>query len=189
MENENQIIASASNALAADIAYTSFEEGPPGTFSWPGNAVTAALGFSKTGSKYYDLATNTISKSGLNASETYKLSFWAKTTGGSITIDGVGTQSLGNAAMWTYFEYAFTGRTSINITRSGSAQVLLDEVRLHPSKSTMRTSTYHTVYGLQFICDENNLVLYKEFDEWGRTKNTVDENGNIVTTNFYNYKN
>ncbi|HEX5172127.1 MAG TPA: hypothetical protein VFW11_23275 [Cyclobacteriaceae bacterium] len=184
--NNSQVLARASNALVNDIAFTSFEDTSTGNFTL--NDGASSTGVSKTGTKFFTLGTLGITRSGLNASETYKVSFWAKPASGSVNIDGVGTVSLGTFSDWTLFEYTVTGRSSITVKKTAGT-VLIDELRLHPEKSTMSTFTYHPVYGQESAMDHNNQVIYQQYDEWGRPKNTLDEDSNILTTQFYNYKN
>lgn len=183
-------LAIISNAPLSKVAYTSFEDNVTGNWSWSDGVINT--GTSKTGSKYMSLGTTGLTKSGLVADERYIVSFWAKSTAGMVIIDGVGTVNLSSLPGWTsgwnLVEYAVTGLTSLNLRRSGINEVLVDEVRLHPVNAGMTTRTYHPYYGVTSDTDANNFTVYTEYDEFGRVKNTLNNDRNILRTNIYQTK-
>ncbi len=190
-QNKRAVLASVSNAPLSKIAYAGFEDNVTGNWVWADGTINT--GTSKTGLKYMSLGTTGLTKTGLDPAEKYVISLWAKSSGGSIIIDGVGTLTLSSlpgwvAGSWNLIEYAITGLSSINIRRSGATEVQIDEVRFHPVSARMATSTYHPFYGITSQTDANNLTVYTEHDEFGRTKNVLDDKRNIVKTYLYNFQ-
>jgi hypothetical protein len=139
--------------------HTSFEELTSG-FVWD----------SKTGKKCvkgpYSISTNR--KAG-----NYIVSWWQKpATGGS----------------WTYQEQLITLPNSTSVV-AGTADLLVDEVRLYPADAFMTTYTYQPQVGMTSKCDERNQVTYYEYDELNRLKVVRDHNNNIIKMIEYNYRN
>lgn len=180
-------MAVVGNASFNQVAYSGFEDNSQGNWSWSDGVLTT--GSSKTGSRYLSLGNTGLTKSGLTTSQKYLISFWAKSSSGSIAIDGVGTVTINSPSAWTYYEYTVTGLSGINIKKNGATEVQLDELRLHPSRSLMKTFSYHPLYGVTSETNSNNETSYTEYDEWGRVKNILDENKNIIKTNTYYTKN
>jgi len=182
-EKKQAQIAQVSNASLAQVAFTSFEDAAQGNWIWSDGTIIKEL--SKTGVQCLTLGTTGLTKSGLTPSQKYTVSFWAKSNGGAVIVDGVGTVNLGSLADWTLFEFEVIDVSTVGIRKNGATEVLLDEVRLHPSNAIMSTTTYHPVYGVTSTTDSNNRTSYIEYDEWGRVKNILDENRNIIKTNTY----
>jgi hypothetical protein len=176
-------LAVVGNASFNQVAFAGFEDNSQGNWSWSDGVVTT--GSSKTGTRYISLGNLGITKSGLTATQNYTVSFWAKSVSGSVIIDGVGTVLINAPSTWTYFEYTVTGLTSFNLKKSGTIEVQIDELRLHPARALMKTFTYHPLYGVASETNSNNETSYTEYDEWGRVKNILDENRNIIKTNTY----
>ncbi|MBX9733964.1 MAG: hypothetical protein K2X37_07860, partial [Chitinophagaceae bacterium] len=82
---------------------------------------------------------------------------------------------------WNFNQQPYTGTTSI----SG----IIDEIRIFPEDAQMTTYAYDSRYGLIGICDMNNRITSYEYDRLGRLKLVRDQDGNIVKTIDYNYKN
>jgi hypothetical protein len=179
-------IASVSNAPASLVAYTSFEDAGKGNWSWSDGSINS--GSAKTGNNYYSLGSGGMTKAGLNTYETYRVTFWAKTSGGSVTISGVGTQSLGTLSGWTLFQYTVSNQSSVTISLNGSTPVLIDEVSVVPNYAIIQTSTFHPIFGPTSKTDENGHTGYILYDGLGRTTNTVDEKSNILSNIIYNYQ-
>jgi hypothetical protein len=187
-QSQTKPIAQISNATYSKVAYSSFEPNH-GNGNWEFSGILAMpQGHSKTGDYYLNLDNSGLTKSGLSSTEKYTVSFWAKTNSGSVIIDGIGTVNLGALADWTLFEYTITGLTAFNIRKSGTTQVSIDEIRFHPVNARMTTTTYHPLYGPSSNTDANNQTTFIEYDEFGRTKNALDENRHIVKANSYNIK-
>ena len=71
----------------------------------------------------------------------------------------------------------------------GSGADYVDEVRLYPETASMTTYTYNPVLGITSTTDANNLTTYYEYDTFGRLQLIRDDQGNILKTYTYNYKN
>lgn len=75
----------ASNAAVTDIAYTSFEAESTG--SWSFTNTPASDNAAITGNKILNLSNSSLTKSGLNSSQTYIVSYWTKNTA-AFTVSG-----------------------------------------------------------------------------------------------------
>lgn len=100
---------------------------------------------------------------------TYRLSYWVRSLSG------------GN---WQYREEIVTvpGASDRII---GSANMLLDEVRLHPLNAQMTTYTYDAAFGKTSVMGPTGLVTYYEYDPLGRPKLSRDDKGNIFKAYEY----
>ncbi len=176
-------LAQVINSAYDLCAYSGFEDNTNG--NWTVSGCTYGIGNAKTGTRYLNIGTGTISKSGLNPSEKYTVSFWAKTTAGSLTVDGVGTVNLGNLSDWSLFEYVVTGISGCSIRLSGSQGVQLDDVRIHPNNARMSTSCYDPLFGPTSQTDANNQTIYIEYDQFGRQKLTRDDARNVLSSTSY----
>lgn len=179
-------IAEVKGAAQGSFAYTSFEETcPTGGWSFTSNAVTSQ---SKTGLRAHEFTSASISRSGLSATEIYRLSYWAK--GGTPTVSAGVTASHDAASAeadgWRYFEKTITGVTSFTI--SASTGVFLDELRIHPKLATMTTLTYKPLVGITSQVDVNSRITYYEYDNTGRLARIRDHEKNIVKQHDYAYK-
>lgn len=173
-------VAEVKNADANNIAYTSFEADGNGGWTFSGSPITDAT--APTGGKCYNLNSGSITKSGLTSAKT-TISFWQK-LGGTVLVDGGpnGTFLAGSVINgWYYYEYTFTGATSVTISGTGT----IDELRLYPANAQMTTYTYAPLIGVTSQTDLNNKVTYYEYDSFGRLKLIRDINKNIIKTFSY----
>jgi hypothetical protein len=130
----------------------------------------------------------------------YTLSFWYKDKFPTIK---QGSQTLGQTFTttdnnWKYYELSITGNgspvtlsiglpvpslpTSLDIT-------YLDEVRLYPQGSTMKSYTYNSNCGMpSSIDDESGKINFFEFDSFGHMISAKDKDGNIISSNSYQYQ-
>jgi YD repeat-containing protein len=180
-------IAKVVNASSSDIAYTSFEADGAGNYTIGAGTIdsTSAL----TGRKCYSL-TGSITKSGLNGSTTYIVSYWTKNSSPfniSGTLSGYPvkgkTISLNNAN-WTLYVHKVTGQSTITINGSGP----IDELRLYPAAAQMTTYTYNPLVGITSQTDVGNRVTYYEYDGLSRLKRIRDQDYNILKTYDYQYQ-
>ena len=183
--NNTYPVAQAVNAVASDIAATSFESDGKGNWSYTGatfNDISV-----KTGSYYYKLGGGSITKS--LAPGKYKLEYWAKgvvnLAGG--TIVNIRT-SLPDAAGWILYEKEITVSATTTLTLSGASTAFLDEIRLYPAAAQMTTYTYDRLYGITSVTDPANFITYYEYDPAGRLKWSKNHDGNIVKAIEYRYK-
>jgi hypothetical protein len=179
--NDKYVAASVINADAAvdKPAYTSFETGSLG--GWQLAAGATYANSAVTGNVSLNLAGNSCSAT-LNTSKPYILSFWA---GSGVTVSTGSTlvKSAPTINGFTYYEYNIAAGTG-TVTVSGNA--LIDELRVYPKNSRMRTVTYDPIVGKTSDCDDNNHVTYYEYDNLARMVNVRDENRNIVKHYEYN---
>jgi YD repeat-containing protein len=148
-----------------------------------GNSVSS-IG-SRTGGRYYDLGTGSISKSGIEASssEKYLLTFWVKRASGSANWDFMGqTEELDQE--WKLIQRIITEN---RLTIEGSG-LHLDELRLHPLDAAMTTYTYDPLVGLTSKTDARNYTMYYEYDYIGRLKAIRDDSGQLKEFYEYNFQ-
>jgi hypothetical protein len=173
-------IAEIKNADPQDIAYTSFEGNSTGGWSFTPNTITdpGAL----TGTSYHNLTSgNSLSKSGLNSSEHYIVSYWSKN--GSYNVNGAAaTEGIGSGG-WTHFTHEVNGASMVSIVGNGG----LDEVRIYPKTAQMTTYCYESGVGLRSLSDLNSNLNFYSYDGLGRLKNIFDTKKNIIRQNEYVY--
>jgi hypothetical protein len=171
------LIAQVNNANYESVAYTSFESDDKGNWTYSGSTLYDAI----TGRKSYFLASGNIDYSGLNASNTYIVSYWLKDRSGSVSIGGT---PLMTKKGWTLYEATISGVSMTSI--SGNGQI--DELRLFPKTAQMSTFTYEPLIGMTSKCDANNRIEYYEYDSFGRLKLIRDFDGNIIKSFDYQYQ-
>lgn len=174
-------VAKVENALNTEIAYTSFETSEKGGWTYNGTPNTT---YYRTGKKSYNLSNGSISKTGITASgaDPFKVTFWTRTTSGSGTVT-VGGQGFTVSTTWTLVEKTIT---SNSLSISGS-NIIVDELRLHPSDALMTTYTYRPQLGVDSETDTKNYTINYEYDGMGRLQTIKDEDGNILEHYEYNY--
>jgi hypothetical protein len=179
--NSQYVIAEVKNAPVSLIAYTSFEADGKGNWTFSG-APSSDIS-SPTGKKVYALTSGNITKSLLDSTKTYTVSYWSKN--GQQTVNGMGSITGRNLGNWTYYEHTITNPPGGSITVSGSGTI--DELRLYPKGALMITYTYAPLIGMTSQCDQNNRISYYEYDSVGRLGLIRDQDKNIVKQICYNY--
>lgn len=181
--NNEYLSAIFQNAQQADIAFTSFEAGNKGNWTFSGTPVQDAAAV--TGKKSYVLTGYPLSRQGLTASKTYTLSYWTKNAA-AYSIPGTlsGYPIKGRSYNgWTYYEHKLSGITSLTISGSGN----IDEIRLYPSDASVTTYTYDPLIGLTSECDANSYITYYTYDGAGRLITKKDPDGKILQLHHYKY--
>lgn len=178
-------IAQVKNADSASIAYTSFEANGTGNWSLSGGTVDNTQGI--TGTNSYQ--NGTISKSGLNPSTTYIVSYWSQNGAYSIpgTISGYPRQGKTisfHTPGWTLYVHKVTGQSTITVNATGH----IDELRLYPSTAQMTTYTYDPLVGMTSQMDAGSRATYYEYDGLQRLKRVRDQDYNILKTIDYAYQ-
>lgn len=105
----------------------------------------------------------------MTSSDTYKVTYWKKVSGGS----------------WTLMEDAFTG-TGYTIPGTNT---WIDEVRVIKSSATITSYSYDKFGNVVTVNGPNNLMTYYEYDSFNRPKLIRDKDKYIVESNIYNIKN
>lgn len=174
--NNTRAIAQISNAIATDVAYTSFEPNSQGGWEI---AYYGSSGFDSlnatTGKYAFDLTNNGLTKTGLNATTTYLVTYWTK---GNAYISGATTANVlqDERNGWSFYAQKITGFTTVTLYGNG----LIDELRLHPINANMVTNTYEPFGEINSSNDANNNINYVEFDKINRPSILRDKDKNIV---------
>ena len=184
--NQQELLAEVVNANQSDIAYTSFEDNY--NYSTQGNwnfQTTAVVNdpTSPTGTVCFLLnGSYQLTKYGLSPSTTYVVSYWSKS--GSYNVSGSNSVNTGKTLNgWTRFEHIVTNVSTLYIYGNG----YIDEVRLYPQGSHMKTYSYTPLIGVTSICDVNNSISYYEYDNSNRLRLIRDQDKNILKKFCYNY--
>jgi YD repeat-containing protein len=185
-------------AVAAnnEIAHTSFEYANANELTFgTGNIsgiqlsnVVYNTSVAVTGERYYSMSvSNPLTKSGLNASKNYIVTYW---TNGAGALSVTGTQSSSQVTTlgfgnWKCYQHVVANTSSITV--SSTSGVGVDELRIYPVGSEMITYTYKAPAGMSSQCDVNNVVQYYEYDALQRLKVIRDKDKNIIKLFDYKY--
>lgn len=182
---QNYPLAEVRNAALSDIAYTSFEDDAKGNWAYAGSPQSDVLAV--TGNYVYPLTDGPVSRSGLNSSLQYVLTYWVKGNVAPSVSGGTVIPALSGAIRtyqgWTQFRRTFSGTTAISI--SGSMQ--LDELRLHPSQAEMDSYTFVDLVGLSSRTDAGGNTHYYTYDRFRRLHSIRDLNGNMLQNFCYHF--
>lgn len=178
----NYPVAECRNADSNSIAYTSFEA--EGSGNWTLGSVMRDSG-SITGEQCYQLTGGDITRSSLNASTEYILTYWTKNSS-AFNIGGTQGNAIEGRSVggWKCYMHRISGVTEVTISGSG----LIDELRLYPKGAQMTTYTYEPLIGITSQCDMANKIIYYEYDSFGRLKLIRDQDKNILKTLDYQYQ-
>ena len=189
--DDKYVIASVVNAepVADKPAYTSFEDFTATDFGgWILNGTAQFIvdntnPMPVTGRAVFQMTSAKTFTANTNSAKAYTLSFWADNNGITVNANATLVKSAPVINGFTYYEYNIQqGSTSVSIT--GNANI--DELRLYPKTSRMRTVTYDPLIGKTSECDENNRITYYEYDDNSRLRFIKDENRHIVKMYEYN---
>ena len=178
--NNELLIAEVNGAATSQIAYTSFEADGKGNWSYSG--IPAYDNFAPTGKKVYSLTNGNISKSNLDASKSFIVSYWSNSGVQSVS-GSMNSQSGSTYNGWTYYEHLVTNTSSVTISGGGT----IDELRLYEKGGMMSTFTYEPLLGITSQCDANNKIVYYQYDGANRLSLIRDANRNILKKYCYNY--
>ncbi len=180
--SDKYVVASVVNAdpILDKSAYTSFETSTLGGWTLNGNPVYGTNYI--TGKQSLLLTSSNSLTAPLNTNKTYIISFWS-TTALSLSGGAVMLKSAPQNNQFTYYEYRLPAGP-ISVTITGNAN--MDELRLYPESARMRTVSYDPLINKTSECDENNRLIYYEYDELGRLRFIKDDNRNVVKMYEYN---
>lgn len=165
-------VAQFMNADSADVAYTSFETSYRGNWSVSGGTIS---GIGVMGRRALQASGATITRAGLNAAKRYKVSYWSSS--GSMSVNGQAGTIIRAENGWNCYEHLLAASvTSVTIT--GSA--VIDELRLLPTGSSVKTFTFDPLTGVTGSNDDNNNISRFEYDGLGRMLAARDGESNIV---------
>jgi hypothetical protein len=186
--NNSVVIAKVTNGIQTQVAFSSFESADKGFWDYSGSTGGSAADLGRTGTKYYNLGTGAISRSGMPSGK-YILSYWSK--GGGATLSGSNFSLISETSdmtvnSWVYHECICEFSTTSSIQLTGNIQI--DELRLYPFMARMTTFTYIPLVGKTSETDLNNITTFYEYDEFFRLKCVKDHNGNILKNNIYHLK-
>lgn len=139
-------------------SYTSFEE----------TGVTNAN--AKTGTKVFQGQYNVTVPS---YAGNYIISWW---------------ESSNSGLTWTFKQQPFVVPYGSSFYTVGGSGLIVDEVRLHPETSLMKTYTYSPALGMTSTTDENGNTTYYDYDTFGRLHLIKDSSRKIVKMYQYHYK-
>ncbi len=167
----------------ADIAFTSFEPGAAGNWTIPSGLRSNVS--SRTGNYSYSLSNGAVSKSSLNTSTVYTVSYWSNQPTPYAITGTVGAAIAGLSSRgWTLYTHKVTGQTTISVSGSGA----IDALSLHPSEAMITTYTYEPLVGITSITDTRHKTTYYQYDQYQRLINIRDQDGNILKNYQYHYK-
>lgn len=180
-------VAESKGSSLQNIAYTGFETDNLGQWAISGDYDKIQDNKSPMGEYYAQFTSNSVlTKGGLDANITYQVSYWHKGSA-SISISGAThVNSRTGLNGWVNTTCLVQGVASISVNAANG--VLMDDLRLHPSKSLMKSYSYLPGIGVKSIADENNNITYFEYDAFGRLKIVKDGEGNILKMYNYHYK-
>ncbi len=174
------LIAQIANADQTRVAYTSFEADGTGGWSLNPGGIIRDLS-SPTGKKKYLLTGNSISLMNPIPNSSYILTYWSKN--GNYNVSGSQSYKLIQSSNgWSCFEHIISNVSNITISGNG----YIDEVRLYPVGASMKTFTYEVMAGITSQCDENNKIVYYEYDIQGRLVVIRDMHRKIIKKYCYN---
>jgi YD repeat-containing protein len=87
-----------------------------------------------------------------------------------------------NGSKWVSMSRSYTSNMTLS---DGSA---FDEIRVYPKDAQMTSYTYDPLVGMTSTTDEGNVTTFYEYDNFGRLKSIKDDDGHILKTYEYHYK-
>jgi len=176
--NRSFVVAQIAGADSSDIAFTSFESSGNGNWTVAGTGRDTVSFL--TGKRSYNLTAGNITKSGLNGSKVYIVSYWSPTTAATVN-STAGVQGVTRNG-WNYFEHKLPAGTT-SVTISGSVKV--DELRIFPAGAQMTSYCFNPMTGVTAADQPDNTINYYEYDGRARIRFIRDGDKNILKAASY----
>jgi YD repeat-containing protein len=191
-------LAEVKNARYDEIAYCGFESDysnpsnyVKGNTSFSSSAVSQSTRFLGRSSYHCSSSSGTLinTTNVLTIGKKYIVSFWVYGAG-AITIDD-GASTLPNSVNasapsavssyngWTLYKVTLTAQGTTGIHFSGEGYI--DELRVYPANSLMRSYNFLPLIGKIAEVDENEDFTTYEYDSYGNLSIVRDHNGNILS--------
>jgi hypothetical protein len=179
--NQQYPVAEITNVTSMDdVAFTNFQSDNrtewKGYWNYSGSSVLDQT--SPSADKVYSLASGPITKTLPATGKKFLLGYWYK-SGAVINITGVTTGPevvKNNSGSWIFAEREILSGTALSISGTG----FLDELRLCPVESMMKTYTYSPGIGITRSQDEKGQSMSYEYDSDQQLKFVRDQHGNIL---------
>lgn len=199
----NNIIASVANGAADMCAFTGFEGNDMG--GWANSSIRTTTSDAKTGKSCFDRGLYfTYNFTKPSPSGKYKLSFWAKYTGAfanpsvKVGYNNGAAETVINLSKngWNYYELLLDNQKAgvklhplfYNGDIGNIENVLIDDLRIHPSDALMTTYTHQPLVGVTSTTDANNVQTYYEYDVLNRPYLVRDQDKYVLKKTTYGYK-
>ncbi len=180
-DKRKNVIAHISNASSDEVVYTSFEDNSQQNVIFEENAIISLSPFARTGKSVYQLSQGDIFIT-LDPGH-YNLSFFGRDKN-SLIVSKVQGMEIGLYESETtntdWFIYTATFELDENQTIKISGDVILDELRITPSKSEITTYSYNNKNQISDITDPNNQTLYYNYDSFNRLISIEDTDKNLL---------
>lgn len=125
------------------------------------------------------------------SAELFLFMYRAGETGYFSYVDNVQTMQTGK---WTYLTRTFLVPADVvsmrlRLDNNAIGNVWFDDLRIRPMESAMTNYTYEPLVGLTSQIDSKGQTIFYEYDDLNRLILVKDQDGNIIKSNSYHYKN
>jgi len=187
--DDRYLVATVLNADQTDAAYTNFEGGGKGNWTYSTGGIVFDKAFmGKYSFRMYPWDTDPIKRTGLNTGTTYVVTYWVTNEiegePASITVNGQAGTTLYTSGVWSLKMNEVSGVSEVDLNGDG----YIEELRLHPKDALMSSVTYSPGIGKVAEADANNRVIFYEYDALGRLKFIRNQDKHIIKAYEYNYK-
>ncbi|TGE23630.1 hypothetical protein E5K02_20290 [Hymenobacter metallicola] len=182
------------NASFSEIAYTSFEPGAAGNWSYTSSPTTVVAG-GRTGQQCYQFQPAGVVSTTVGRTDQYTFTCWA-TAPPTVLVNGIAVaptslveiaKASGSQLMWKQYTLRHSLVAGATLTVQGPAGLQVDELRLHPVGAQMTSYTYQPLTGMSSQTGPDGRTVFYEYDGLGRLSRVRDEQGRILTQNQYQY--
>ncbi|MFN6378885.1 MAG: DUF6443 domain-containing protein [Flavobacteriales bacterium] len=199
---DDKVVATVVNAEIEQCAFTSFETSTGNGWNYSSSScmiqsithLDFQLPKSYTGNKYFVFNNNNVTSQSMMAGR-YKLSFWTiSSTPLNITISNNANllnsfvNLSNNHPYWKYNEYEINSASEFIVTISGLNGSLIDELRLVPYESQIKTECFNTDGTVISTCDENSVVRLFTYDSWKRVEWILDQKLQVISKSEYHFQ-